>query len=156
MSRYAEKTDVPIDRSRREIEQILERYGATQFFYGTEATRAVIGFSAHSRTVRFVLPLPELKDFKEFLQKGHYYKTTRTAEQQKKAYEQALRTRWRCLTLAIKAKLEVVESGIATFEEEFLNNILTYSGQTVGEAIRPKLQESYASGKNIPLLLGAP
>ena len=41
------------------------------------------------------------------------------------------RQRWRALNLAIKAKLEAVESGIVTFDQEFLAHIVGPSGQTV-------------------------
>jgi len=38
VSRYAEGTSVPADRSRAEIERTLTRYGADQFAYGWRAT----------------------------------------------------------------------------------------------------------------------
>lgn len=34
MTRYAQKTTVPVERSRNEIEATLARYGAQQFMYG--------------------------------------------------------------------------------------------------------------------------
>ena len=40
------------------------------------------------------------------------------------------------MVLAIKAKLEVVESGIASFEEEFLAHIVNAAGVTVYQAIK--------------------
>ena len=42
--RYATDTRVSVERSKAEIEAILARYGADQFMYGWEASRAVIGF----------------------------------------------------------------------------------------------------------------
>jgi response regulator RpfG family c-di-GMP phosphodiesterase len=44
------------------------------------------------------------------------------------------RRRWRCLAMVIKAKLEVVASGISSFEEEFLAHVMLYDGRTVGGA----------------------
>jgi hypothetical protein len=44
----------------------------------------------------------------------------RTETQAQRAWEQAVRQRWRALVLVIKAKLEAVESGITSFEDEFL------------------------------------
>lgn len=156
MSKYASDTKVSAEKSRMEIEKVLARYGATQFFYASEVGKAIVGFTAHDRIVKMVLPLPDLSEF-EYppLRRGQYYKTKRTKEQQLSAFNQAVRTKWRCLLLAIKAKLEIVESGIATFEQEFLSHIMIYDGRTVGEAIRPQLEQSYSSGKNIPLMLGA-
>jgi hypothetical protein len=40
------------------------------------------------------------------------------------------------LLLALRAKLEVVESGIATFDEEFLAHIVTPENMTVYEALK--------------------
>ncbi len=62
MSRYAENTKVPVDRSRAEIERTLERYGADAFAYATTADRAMVEFSAHNRRVRFLLPLPDASE----------------------------------------------------------------------------------------------
>lgn len=153
MTRFAESTQVSAEKSRNEIERILANYGATGFFYSSEPGLALIGFKANARIVKMGLPLPSPDDFK--YQPRSTWKL-RTQEQKMSAYDQEVRRRWRCLALAIKAKLEVVETGISTFEQEFLAHVLTYDGRTVGEAIIPKLEESYKSGKNVPLLLGAP
>jgi hypothetical protein len=53
---------------------------------------------------------------------------TKVADGAYKAWKQAYHQRWRALALAIKA----VESGIATFEEEFLAHIALPNGSTVG------------------------
>jgi hypothetical protein len=42
--RYAEKTDVPAERSRAEIESLLRRYGATGFLSGWADDRAHVAF----------------------------------------------------------------------------------------------------------------
>jgi hypothetical protein len=73
----------------------------------------------------------------------------RSAEGQTEAWEQATRQRWRALALAIKAKLEAVQCGITTLEEEFLAHIVINGGETIGEAMVPRLGE-IASGA--PLL----
>lgn len=43
---YAAKTGVAPDRSRAEIERTLSRYGASQFYYGWDGDRAVVGIRA--------------------------------------------------------------------------------------------------------------
>jgi len=68
------------------------------------------------------------------------------------AAEQACRQKWRALSLVVKAKLEAVESGITTFEDEFLAHIVLPNGQTVGEQALPRVREAYATGGNVPLL----
>ena len=55
----------------------------------------------------------------------------------------------------IKAKLEAVESGIASFEDEFLAHTLLPSGATVSEWIQPQVAEAYETGRMprmLPLL----
>lgn len=151
MSRYAESTEVSPEKSRAEIERTLERYGAVGFFYGIEPGLAMIGFRAHGRTVKMALPLPARSDF---VKDPRCSWKNRPVTAQERAYDQAVRTKWRCLALAIKAKLEVVASGISTFESEFLAHILTADGATVGEKIAPQLDSMYRTGRSMPLLLG--
>ncbi len=52
----------------------------------------------------------------------------------------------------IKATLEAVESGITTFEEEFLAHIVMPDGMTVGNHVRPTIAAWYAGGTMRPLL----
>jgi hypothetical protein len=54
--------------------------------------------------------------------------------------------------LAVKAKLEVVESGISTFEDEFMPHIVLPSGQTVSEWMGPQITAAYLSGLMPPML----
>ena len=58
-----------------------------------------------------------------------------------KTYEQTVKTRWRCLLLVVKAKIEAVECGIETFEEAFMPYIVLKDGSLVGEKILPKVKE---------------
>lgn len=156
---YAEGTAVPVERSRAEIELLLRRYGATQFVSGWDADRALIGFAAQGRQLRFVLPGPDPKD-KRFTH--HRKRTTwgtaapRTALQVAAVLEQETRRRWRALALVIKAKLEAVECGIATFEEEFMPWIVLPDGSTVGQYMAPQIERAYASGEMPKLLPGLP
>lgn len=150
MPTYAENTTVSSDQSRAEIERTLARYGATGFMYGWEQDQAMIAFKTHARQVRFMLPLPG-RDDREFThtpEKG----LKRSPAQSEKAYEQAVRQRWRALSLVIKAKLEAVEAGIAEFEDEFMANIVLPDGSTVSEFMRPQIETAYQSGR-MPALL---
>ena len=151
--RYATGTSVPADRSRVEIENILTRYGADQFMYGWEASRAIIGFRYSGKMVRFILPLPDPKSDEFHLTPSG--KQRRTADGAKRAYEQANRQRWRALALIVKAKLEATETGITTFEEEFLSYIVLPDNQTVGEYMLPQVEEAYRSGE-MPKMLPGP
>jgi hypothetical protein len=147
---FARDTHVSVDRSKAEIEQLLRRYGADQFFTGWDADAAVIGFRAQGRFVKFHLPLPSRTDakFTRTPSRG----TRRTSSEADRHWEQACRQRWRALALVIKAKLEAVASGITTFEDEFLAHVVMPDGQSVGDWVRPQVEDAYLSGKMPPLL----
>lgn len=148
MSRYAESTAVPADKSRMEIEATLRRYGADAFAYGWDGPRAVISFRAHGRYIRFVLTLPDPKA-SEFT---HHSRGPRTADAARAAWEKATRQKWRALALVIKAKLEAVSAGIGIFEDEFLAHVVLPDGATVGDWIRPQVAIAYERGEMPPLL----
>jgi len=150
MSRYARSTCVSSARSQEEIRATLRRYGAGQFVFGEEPTRALVGFLMNGRQIRFVLPLPDPR-CREFTHTPAR-ETERHLDDATMAWEQACRQRWRALALAVKAKLEAVESGIATFETEFLAYIVLPNRRTVGEWMLPQIEAAY-SKKDMPALL---
>jgi len=151
MARYAAGTSVPVDRSRVEVERVLVRYGASGFGYSWERREVavnpipaygkkteirefvMIGFKFKDRSIRLDVPMP----------------TEREAGSQSRM-EASTRQRWRALLLVIKAKLEAVESGISTLEHEFLANIVTESGRTIGEIVVPRITEATAAGRLLP------
>lgn len=131
---YAATTKVPVAVTRAEIERVIHKYGGKNFAYGTSPDKAAVMFDTEDRRVRFVLPLvpPKLK----------------TSDQ----VNQFIRSRWRGLLLAIKAKFESVESGIETFDESFMSHIVLPTGQTIGEHQLPYMREDYRHGDMPPLL----
>lgn len=150
--RYAAQTSVSVERSRAEIESILTKYGANKFAYFSEDIKACIAFEISGKRIRFILPLPDKRE-DQFKYRKHYSsQKLNTPEQQITIWEQSCRQRWRALALAIKAKLEWVETGIVTVEEEFLPYIVTANGKTVAEMVMPQLEQIYQSGF-IPKLL---
>jgi hypothetical protein len=142
MGRYASQTTVSPEKSRAEIEQILSRYGADAFGYGYEERRAVVQFRAHERQIRFVIETPERDEFKK-TPTGQW----RYDDQIDRAWQQGIRQRWRALALVIKAKLEAVEAGVTSFEEEFMPFILLPNGQTVGDVGLPAIDRAYSTGE---------
>lgn len=146
--KYATNTAVSTEKSRLEIEKIIRRYGATDFASGFQGDTAFIVFTLRQIRVKFVVNLPKYDDF-AVTPSGKWY---RTEKAQNDAFEQATRQIWRALGLCIKAKLESIEAGIATFEQEFLSYIVTPSGQTVGEIMMPQLDKILTEG-TLPKLL---
>ncbi len=139
MARFAEQTKVPVSQSRGEIEKMLSKHKCQQFGTAVDymELKARVQFTAHDRIVRFTVAMPDAKKFKR-----------------EQDHQQEERRVWRSLLLVIKAKLEAVNTGIATFEQEFLANIVMPNGRTVGEIVVPQIAESYSSGR-MPLALGA-
>lgn len=150
---YAKNTGVSVEKSKVEIERTLVRYGAEQFVSGWAKDKAMIAFQMSGKQIKFLLPLPNPGD--EEFKYTHARKYSRTNDGRLKAWEQACRQRWRALALCIKAKLEAVECGITTFEEEFLPHFVVPGshGQTVGDLMIPQLEQSYLSGSPLPALI---
>lgn len=162
MGHYAADTSVSTEKSKAEIETTLRRYGADQFMSGWKDGQAAIQFRVKAKMVRFVLPLPDEKA--DEFQKGGCVRSSyhsedrshishsrgcfaqRPADVAARVWEQACRQRWRALALAIKAKLEAVECGITSFEEEFLAHLVIpgQGGKTVGQLMLQRVEDSYA------------
>ena len=153
MGRYASKTNVSSAKSRSDIEDTLVKYGACGFMYGWQGNEAVLAFMFDGKQIKFKVSMPDKSD-KEF-------RTTPTGRERKnedsviKEWEQATRQRWRALLLIIKAKLEGIESGITTFEDEFMAWIVTADGKQVRDHVLPSLETMYKDGKMRKLLPAA-
>ncbi len=136
--RFAEGTSVPVERSRQEIERLLKTNGATGFASAWNKDRFTIAFEMRQRRVRFDIPAPDPK-------------TYRTPQK----WDAEDRRRWRAFLLIIKAKLELVQSGDADFDAEFLAQMLTPDGKTVGERLLPELAAVLSGASSMPPLLGS-
>lgn len=139
MSNYASETRVPIERTKTEIERTLMRYGADGFYYGTATKGASIGFKYKNRVVKLNIPLPEREKFSSN-QSGEI------------AQQKEFRRLWRVLLLWLKASLELVDSGLVTFEDVFLAQTCLPGGQTVAQVLQPQFAAMLTDGK-MPKLL---
>jgi len=144
MPTYAKTTTVTVDKSRAEIEHTLLRYGASSFMYGYDREMAAVGFVLNGRQIRFTLPLPPRDD--DAFWYTEVKRRKRSHEQALALWEQACRQRWRALSLVIKAKLEAVEAGIATVEDEFLAYTALPNGDTVSDWLGPQIERVYQTG----------
>lgn len=147
---YAEKTSISVARTKTEIEELVQKYGADQFVSGYKNDLAIIGFSMSGRQIKFLLPLPDKQAQEFWYTPGRGQQRTKDAAHA--AWEQACRARWRALYLIVKAKLEAIEAGISTVEKEFLYNIVLPNGQTAGEWMTPQIAVAYDTGQMPPLL----
>jgi hypothetical protein len=116
--------------------------------YGWTGSDALIGFVAHTRQIKIVLALPSLEEVSKTPSGRKRY----SAAARLRAHGFATRQKWRALALVIKAKLEAIESGISTFDEEFLAWTLLPTGRTVGQTFIPQIEDAYKTGRMPPLL----
>jgi hypothetical protein len=151
LSRYAQNTSVSPERTQGEITEVLQRYDASDYMTGWLGGKAMVAFKMNNTAIRFLCAMPDPQEKRS----THSGRGSRSPRQAQTAWEQAVRQRWRALLLIIKAKLEAVAAGIATVEEEFLNNVLTPSGRTIGQFVIPQLPE-ISKGKEINLLPALP
>jgi hypothetical protein len=122
---YATRTEVPVTKSKADIEKTVRKYGADAFATMQRGNMAQVAFTLAGRNILFRMIVPD--------------------------GAQKERTIWRALLLTIKAKCESAESGIETLEEAFMANVVMPDGRTVSETVTPAIEDGY-SGKNVPLL----
>jgi hypothetical protein len=138
MKRYAEGTGTSPARSLEEIEKIVKRFGASRFGFAIIEEKSAVSFVAGGRIVRFTIPMPSPDD-KEVKKRALALSRSNWRIDPPKleiAIEEEKRRRWRCMVLAIKSKFTIVESGIETFEQAFLANIVTDDNITIWERLQ--------------------
>jgi len=149
MARYAEGASVPAERSQQEITAMLRRRGATTVVTGISDDTAMVAFAMCGRQIRFLLPMPD-PAYPEFHTTGTGRR--RDPASARVAWEAETRRRWRALVLVVKAKLEVSDSGITSFESEWLAYTVLPDGRTVAEHTAAPIAQAYATGQVQDLL----
>ncbi|HEY1878457.1 MAG TPA: hypothetical protein VGG68_00845 [Caulobacteraceae bacterium] len=143
---YAAETKVSTESSRAEIERTLRSYKADGFGYAEDGVKVSIFFRMASRHIRLNLTMPE-REQPAFTEYRRGSMTFRRADSEiDKHWLQACRQRWRVLALMVRAKLEAVEAGVTTVEDEFLASTMMPDGATVGESVKRQIDEAYRLG----------
>lgn len=144
MSNYASGTKVGEDRSRSEIEKMLQRFGADEFGYVARRDEAIIGFMYQGLRIQMSVPLPDRQDV-------HF---TRTAVGKQRAesvaladWQKEVRRRWRALCLVVKALLVGVEDGVLDFQEAFMPYIVMGDGLTIYRHALPHIAKALVAGE---------
>jgi len=127
---YAKNTTVPVDRSLGAIKDTLKRYGAEGFLHAEQGGKSILRFTYRGICLGF-----------EML----------TAESDEMDAKEE-RRRWRVLLLLIKAKLEVIDSGVSTFEEQFFSDIIMPGGVRIGSQAKQQITKMLETGKPVNLL----
>ena len=125
MAKYAKNTTVSVSKSKVQVQDVLMNYGIDEFFFGTSPRGDGIGFKYKDKIYKHNVPMPNYEDY-------------RTDNQ----YEQAVRQRWRIFYMSLKMKLEEIQSGGVSFEDQFLAMMVLPNGTTVSDFM--KLPENLA------------
>ncbi len=172
---FAAHTSVAVDRTKSELERLLVRHGAGQ--YGTAHDDvngfALVYFALGGRHIRLQVPIPRLDALADpklgawenkrknkavpgaSRHRGSHWDRWSEAKREqwvREHWEQACRTRWRCMLLIVKAKLELIGMQLSTVDREFLADITLPDGRSVGEWLRPGIEKAYLGGQMPPML----
>lgn len=153
MTRYAERTEVPVDRRLIEIQRTLERYGVTAFAFARDGDESAVVFEMGGRRMRISVPLPSRAE-KRFTTMPNGY-TKRSTQDAARKYDQGVRQRWAALSLYIKAVCEAIDADVITAENAFLPFVVLPDGRTLSEYVAPQLDAVYSSGEMPALLPGS-
>jgi len=118
------------------VQELLVNYGIDEFFFGTSPRGDGIGFKYEGRVYKHNVPMPDHDD----------YATD-------KQYEQAVRQRWRIFYMSLKMKLEEIQSGGTTFEDQFLAIMVLPDGTTVSDFMRLPENVAMLQKSKMPRLL---
>jgi hypothetical protein len=140
MKPYAEGTEVPVSKSKVELDTLLSKCGATSrgILADDEHGQAIIAFALAGGRYRLTVPLPRLGDFPKSGQAPRDWAAwpdAKQAEWRYRRWEQASRERWRAVILLIKAKLQIVQMGLSSAAHEFMGDLILSNGQTVSELV---------------------
>lgn len=154
MEAFARGTEVPVSRSKAQIDDLLKaRKASNRATLEADGphggTFAVVQFDVEDTRIRFRVFIPSAQALLESARGGK-----RTAERAEQLHKQREREVWRQLHLVIKAKFVNVDTGIETVEEAFMPQTLTPDGRAFAEHALPALRDAFAHGLPPVLLLG--
>ena len=137
MTKYAEGTEVPISRSRDELERTLERFGATAqaWLRDDEKETVVLAFKRAGKGYKLVVRLVDAAAC-ALTPKGN----ERTASAAQDAADQENRRRFRSLANYVKAVMDAADTGIISAEDALLPYLMLPSGETVAQAIQEQMK----------------
>jgi len=141
--RFAQGTDVPVERSRGEITGILASHGVQRQAWASEPEGDTLQFELGGLTYRLRIARPTLEEVAaQWRADGRDW--SRVYDPRTKV-DAEWRRRWRANVLLVKAKLEFADSDASTVARELMPYALLRDGRTLEEAI-------VAGDKSLPLL----
>lgn len=134
--RYAEGTTVSVDTSRGELSGLLTAHGCQRMAWATEPDADTLQFFLGGNGYRFRIARPTVEEVQARWREDHPYAADGQFRNMdwRKNTDAEWRRRWRAHVLLLKAKLEFVEAGDTTLEQEFMSALLVEGGQrTLGD-----------------------
>jgi hypothetical protein len=136
MAKYAKNTTVSVAKTKIQIQDLLVSWGIEEFFFGTSPRGDGIGFKYKGKVYKHNVPMPPDKQIYS-----------------DKQYDQMVRQRWRILYMSLKMKLEEIDSGGISFEDQFLAMMCLPDGSTVADFMRLPENVERLSETQMPKLL---
>lgn len=137
--RFAEGTDVPVEKSRGEITGILATYGVKRMGWMAGPEGDELMFELEGRQFRFQIKQPTWADISD------RYVYDKNEADRRRAVDAEWRRRWRANVLLLKAKLEFADDERSTVLRELLPYAVLADGRTLEEAV-------VAGDSGVPLL----
>lgn len=135
MAKYAKDTSVSVSQTKQQVEKLLTDWGIDEFFFGRSSRGDGLGFKYKDRMYKFNIPTPE---------QGYLSNVK---------YQQKIRQRWRIFYMTLKMKLEEIDGGGETFEDQFLSKMCLPDGSTVGDFMRLPENVTRLAETEMPKLL---
>lgn len=148
MPRYAEGTDVTVERSLDQVRRMLLAAGASHYAYGEDPEQAAVQFALNGLHYRFTVRRPTWEQISD--RYGAPGRVDRA-----RAVENEWRRRWRARHLWVKAQIEFAEVEPDAFAASMLAYLVLPDGGTFGDWAAPQVEKAYSNGAMPPLLLGS-
>ena len=126
--KYADGTTVSVERTIGEILATLKTYGCSTYAHAVANGIHQVIFAHGGNNFKISIKPPRIEEFVK-TETGR----SRKKEAINREYDQEYRRRARVLLIAVKAKLEMVNIGQSSMEQEFLGDLLLSSGRTMSE-----------------------
>lgn len=152
--RYATGTDVPVQQSRNEIENLLRKHGAHAFGFQCELAtggQSIVSFYLQQRLFKIPIRVRDESDKCITHTPGG---ARRNGADRERALAAEERRAWRVAVLWLKAVLEAVESGLMPLETALLPHMVLPNGQTFAQWAPPQVKMLSETGRMPALLPG--
>ena len=141
--KYANETQVPIARSRGQIDSLLRQWGVDgiqwtdDFRHDKVQLQFVWRYDDNDYLARISVGLPTREDLEDEAIDG---RTNRVSEKKlDKLMTERGKREHRLLLLFLKGALEAIEAGVISAEQLFLPYLVGADGRTVSEAVEDRL-----------------